>query len=114
MTTQAIVPGELRNFVKEYADDYYALTLLFFFAAYPNARFNSRAIVGALGLQGNHQSLKQALGRLVEKRITDVSEDTAVPVYRLGDDTSTRSRVIEMGKLSSGQKQELLGLTHSS
>jgi len=111
MTTQAIVPGELRSFIKDYADDYYALRLIFFFAAYPNTRFSSRAMFGALGLTGNYQSLGRALTKLVENRVLDVSSGNAIPLYRLGDDSGTRSSVIELRKLDSGQKSELLSLT---
>lgn len=114
MTIQTIVPGELHNFIKEYADDYDALRLIFFFAAYPNAGFSTKAIFGALGLKDNQQKLKQALARLVEAGISTISTNGPVPVYRLGDDASTRRQVMELGKLSFSEKRELLRQTRSS
>ena len=108
MVVKMLIPGELQEFIDEYAGDYYTLKLVLFFAAFPNTRFNSQAIFGLLGSLTDKRYMEKALSKLVEYKVTKVDMYNPAPVYRLCDDLSKRSRVIQIGNLDPIQKHELL------
>ncbi len=108
MAGQVVIPEELHQFIKEYADDYYSVFLLLFFAAHPRARFNKLAITHALDRDNGGHYVHQALGKLVDKGVIDMRMDNNIPLYLLCDNTSIRSPVLQLGKLGMRQRQGLL------
>ena len=108
MARQVIISEELRQFIKEYADDYYSLFLLLFFASHPYARFNKLAITHALVQENSRHYVHQALGRLVDKGVISMRMDNNVSLYLLCDNASMRSLVLQLGKLDISQRHGLL------
>ena len=103
MTTQTSVRGELRRFIKEYADDYYAVSLLLVFAAYPFTRFSRLAIIHALP-DNSTNKIHQGLAKLVDKGVISTRVDNNTALYWLGDDSSTRKLVLQFGRLAKSHR----------
>jgi hypothetical protein len=114
MTTETIVTGELRSFIEECAEDYYALRLVLFFASHPETRFYRLAIIGALSSGGDRQHLTEALDRLVDRKIMDVFRNGNGTVYKLANNTSIRRLVLKLGELNLRQRLLLLGQARCS
>ena len=108
MTTQTIAPRELRNFIKEYADDYCAVSLLLFFSAYPLTRFSRLAIVHALNPDNSTNHVHRALEKLVDKGVINTRVDNNTTLYWLGDNSTTRRLVLQFGKLAMSHRQLFL------
>src|SRR3989304_5117128 len=103
MTTQTSVRGELRRFIKEYVDDYYAVSLLLFFAAYPFTRFSRLAIIHALP-DNNTNKIQRELEKLVDKGVVSTRVDNNTTLYCLGDDSATRKLVLRLGRLAKSHR----------
>ena len=107
MTTQTSVRGELRRFIKEYADDYYTVSLLLFFAAYPFARFSRLAIIHALP-DNSTNKIHRGLEKLVDKGVISTRVDNNTTLYSLSDDSTTRRLVLQFGRLAMSHRKLFL------
>ena len=104
MGMESGVSGELRHFLEEYADDYYAARLLLFFADYPGVSFNRLAIIHSLDLKDSRLQICQALARLVKKGLLNSSADNNTTIYCLGGDDTTRRLVLQFSRLGRCQQ----------
>lgn len=108
MTSKVTISGELSHFIKEYANDYYALQLILFFAVHHYARFSELAIIHALNQNGGRRSLHKALRNLVDRGIIRTCIENKVLLYSLPDNTSMRSLLLELAQLDAYQRWLLI------
>ena len=108
MYSEAVLPKDLNAFIDNYSRDRYALILIMFFAVFPNTRFNIHAVSRSLGYKTPKKPLLEAMGKLVNDRVMEVSMVGEVPTFRLGDDKSLRKHVTALRKLDYKQKRDLL------
>ena len=103
MTSKATISEELSRFIKEYADDHYALQLILFFAVHPYAWFSELAIIHALNQNGSRRCLKEAIRNLVNRGVIRTCNKNKVNLYSLSDNTSVRGFVLELARLDMQQ-----------
>ena len=111
MNKKPSVSGELFHFIRENANDHYALQVILFFADHPYARFNEPAIIHASNLNGGRIFLQKALKNLVAKGTVKACVYNNGALYSLDENNATP--ILELAKLDMHQRQVLVAQAYS-